>query len=133
MTRGIIIAHGGIGNAFVEAVESIVGNCKELYTISVTNMSVVEIRDRLLSLINAPDAEKDGVVLMACLKGGSSWNVSASLAMEKEYVRVISGVNLSVVLAFMTKRDSMNLDELMEVMQQRGQRDIVTMQRERQL
>ncbi|MDZ7721292.1 MAG: hypothetical protein U5R06_00335 [candidate division KSB1 bacterium] len=121
MIRGIIIAHGHIGEAFIDAVNSIVGECVELYSLSVSDMSAADIRDRLLALVNAPLTEKKGIVIMACLKGGSSWNVAASIAAENDRVRVLSGVNLSMVLAFLTKRKTMELDELTAEIRKRGQ------------
>ena len=120
MIKGIIIAHGHIGDAFIDAVESIVGQCEELYAVSVSDLSAADIRERLLALVNAPQAENEGVVIMACLKGGSSWNVAASIAAENKRVRVLSGVNLSMVLAFLTKRTLMELDSLSVEIQKRG-------------
>jgi len=54
---------------------------------------------------------------MACLRGGSSWNVSASVAQGIDHVRVIAGANLPMILAFITNRDQLNLDALMDKVQ----------------
>lgn len=124
MIKGIIIAHGHIGDALIEAVRTIMGECKELYSISVSDMSAVDIRERLLSHVHAPQPENKGVIIMSCLKGGSSWNVAASIAAENDKIRVLSGVNLSMVLAFLTKRNSMPPDELSVEMQKRAQAGI---------
>ncbi len=124
MKHAILLTHGPIGDALIDAVEGIMGMEEGLHSLSVTNMSVAEITDRLLALVNGPDEKQDGVIIMASLKGGSCWNVSVSVAMRHSNVRVVSGVNLPMVLSFMTKRDTMDIDELAESIEKDGTRGI---------
>jgi mannose/fructose-specific phosphotransferase system component IIA len=124
MKHAILLTHGPIGQAIIEAVCTIMGIEDGLHTLSVTNMSVAEITDRLLSLVNGPEEKQDGSIIMASLKGGSCWNVAVSIALQHQNVRVLSGVNLPMVLSFMTKRDSLSLDELTDYLKEDGIRGI---------
>jgi len=124
MIHAIILTHGPIGDAIIEAVRGIVGIDKGLHALSVTNMSVEEITQRLLALVNGPEEQKDGAIIMASLKGGSCWNVAIAVARDYPKVKVISGVNLPMVLSFVTKRNSLDIDELTDVVENDGLRGI---------
>lgn len=128
MKHGIVIAHGPLGKASIEAAESIMGSREGLFPLSVTDMSIVEIESRLKSMVDEPREDVDGIVIMACLRGGSSWNVSAAVTKDKPYVRLISGVNLAMLLTFLLKRDSLSLDELVEQMKKDAIRGITSLQ-----
>lgn len=122
MKNAIILTHGPIGKALIEAVYGILGMKEGLWALSVTEMSVTEISERLLSIVNAPDKKDDGFIIMASLRGGSCWNVAVAVAMQYAKVKVVSGVNLPMVLSFMTKRDNIELDDLIEVLIKDGVR-----------
>jgi PTS system mannose-specific IIA component len=124
MKHAILLTHGSIGDAIIEAVDGIMGMNDGLFALSVTNMSVSEITQRVLAIVNGPDEKQDGVVIMASLKGGSCWNVAVSVCNEQPNVRVVSGVNLPMVLTFMTKRDTLTLDELVATLVDNGVRGI---------
>jgi len=124
MKHAVIITHGPIGEALIEATRNILGMDDGLHAITVTGMSLTEIKDRLLAIVNSPD-ENEGVVILVCLQGGSCWNVSAVIAMQEENVRLISGVNLPMLLSFMTKRDFLTLDDLADKLEKDGIRGIL--------
>jgi len=124
MKNAILITHGPIGDAIIEAVRGIMGVDEGLHALSVTGMSLDEISARLSSLVNAPENQDEGIIVMASLKGGSCWNVSAAVAGRNSNVRVVSGVNLPMVLSFMSKRDSLSLDDLAETLEKDGQRGV---------
>jgi mannose/fructose-specific phosphotransferase system component IIA len=124
MKHAILLTHGPIGEALIEAVRGIMGLDEGLHALVVNNMSVAEISARLLSLINAPEEQQDGLLIMASLKGGSCWNVAVAMAKDHNHVRVLSGVNLSMVLSFITKRDLLTLDDLANTVVRDGLRGI---------
>ncbi len=124
MKQAILLTHGPIGEALIDAVTGIMGVTEGLHALAVTDRSADEIKQRLLSLVNQPSAIEEGVLIMASLKGGSCWNVSVEVAVNHPSVRVISGVNLSMVLSFMTKRDEADIDELLDIVAKDGIRGI---------
>ncbi len=116
MKKGVVIAHGPLGAAYIEAAKTIMGTDEGLFALSVTDMSVQEIASRLSSIVKDTRDDVDGIIIMACLRGGSSWNVSAAVTRDLPKVRLISGVNLAMLLTFLTKRDLLPLDELVQKM-----------------
>jgi len=128
MKHAILITHGPIGVAIIDAVRGIIGADDGLHALSVTDMSLTEITQRLLAIINAPDVRQDGVIILASLKGGSCWNVAAAIAKDHDHVRVISGINLPMTLSFMTKRNNLSLEELTEVLVKDGIRGVVKLE-----
>ncbi len=115
MKQGILLTHGPVGDAMIEAVRTIMGIDEGLYALSVTNMSITEIASRLRALVKTPAGdEEDGVLIMASLRGGSCWNVAVGIAKEFPGIKVLSGVNLAMVLSFVTKREQLSLQELAE-------------------
>ncbi len=124
MKHAILLTHGPIGDAVIEAVRGIMGLDEGLHALSVTDMSIAEIAARLKALVAGPDEMQDGVIIMASLRGGSCWNVAASVASEYQNVRVIAGVNLPMVLSFFTKRQNLTLDQLAEEVYRDGTRGI---------
>ncbi len=129
MKQGVIIAHGSLGRALIEAVQVIMGTDDGLYDISVENMSAKQIYDRLASIVKVPQSDKDGVVVMACLRGGSSWNVASAVAEGKKYVRVISGANLPMILTFLTKRNFCSMDQLLSEMRNEAVKGIALLKK----
>lgn len=124
MKHAILLTHGPIGEAMIEAARGITGLDEGLHALSVTNKSAAEIAQRLKALVDAPEERQEGVIILASLKGGSCWNVAAAVAKDHAMIRVISGLNLSMVLSFLTKRDSLSLDQLSQQIVQDGMRGI---------
>ncbi|MBN2357741.1 hypothetical protein JXO59_16640 [candidate division KSB1 bacterium] len=124
MKYAILLTHGPIGEAMIEAARGITGLDEGLHALSVTNRSLDEIALRLKSLVDAPEESREGVIILASLKGGSCWNVAAALAKDHAMIRVVSGLNLSMVLSFLTKRDDLSLDALSEEIVRDGLRGI---------
>jgi len=124
MKHAILLTHGPIGDAMIEAARGITGLDEGLHPITVNNMSAAEIALRLKAVINAPEPRSDGVLILASLKGGSCWNVAVAVAKDHDRVRVISGLNLAMVLSFITKREQLSLDELADQVTRDGLRGI---------
>lgn len=125
MINAVFVTHGPVGHALIEAVRGIIGMDEGLHALSVTNMSVEEIYQRLSALVNAPEEKRDGIIILASLKGGSCWNVSAAIAQKHKNVKVISGVNLPMALSFVTKRNDYSLDELALEIERDGEQGIM--------
>ena len=124
MKHGVVIAHGPLGSAFIDAANSIMGRSEGLFPLSVTDMSIQEIESRLRSIVNEPREDVDGIIIMACLRGGSSWNVSAAVTKDLPHVRLVAGLNLAMLLTFLLKRELLQLDELVEEMKKEAGKGI---------
>ena len=128
MKHGVVIAHGPLDKAFIEAAKSIMGTDDGLFPLYVTDMSITELESRLTSIVNEPREDVDGIIIMACLRGGSSWNVSAAVARDKPRVRLLSGLNLAMLLTFLTKRDPLSLDALTKKMNEEAEKGVTLLE-----
>ena len=124
MISGIVLTHGPIASAIVEAAGTIVGKTEKIFIISTSEYSLRSLVTKLEKLISAGNFEQ-GVIIMASLKGGTCWN--AALAVTRKFpkkVEVVSGVNLSMFISFVTKREQFELSKLAEIIYEDGIRGI---------
>ena len=100
------------------------GDQSNVYCIPTFHLSPNEIAARINEIIYSPEILKNGIVIAVDLKGGSTWNVACKQAGEKEHVAIIAGVNLPMLLSFLTKRESLKFDELVKSVVESGKRGI---------
>ncbi len=120
----ILLTHGTLGRSLYYTASLIVGEQEHVHYLSSGDLSPVEIRQRVKSIVENPGLKKDGVLILVDLKGGNTWNVACSLAHEFPWVRVVSGANLGMLLSFFIKRKEHTLDQLMEILVEDGHRGI---------
>ena len=111
MIGAIILTHGLIASATLEAAETIMGKTDNIYTLSTTGFSLKGLADKLVEIISASKWEH-GVVIMVSLKGGTCWNAAVIAARKLSDVEVMSGVNLTMLVSFIAKRNRFGLSEL---------------------
>lgn len=119
----LILSHGKLAEAYLDASRQIVGECQNLYALNCENLTPKGLHERITHLIESEDL-KDGLFILVSLRGGSCWNVAARIVREYENIQLLSGVNLSVILSFITKQDQYNFREFGEVLLRDGQRGI---------
>ncbi|MFQ5825231.1 MAG: PTS sugar transporter subunit IIA [bacterium] len=123
MTSCIVLSHGKVAQALVDASKKIIGECSHLYAVSCEGLNPKTLYEKLTHLIESEEL-KDGLFILVGLHGGSCWNVAAKVVQNKDKVELISGLNLSIVLSFITKRDQYSFEELGEVLMRNGVRGI---------
>lgn len=111
----LILSHGRIATAMVEACEKITGDCESLYTLSCDDQTPKGLREKVTHLIESENLE-EGLFVFVSLKGGSCWNAVAVLLKDYENIQLISGLNLPVILSFITKREKYEFGELGDVL-----------------
>ena len=106
---GIVIAtHGNLAEQLLTTATAIVGDAKQVDTLSITaNEDVDNIRKNLSDAIQKVDTG-DGVLILTDMFGGTPSNISLSFLNEKK-VEVLTGVNLPMLvkLISMTERDDL--------------------------
>jgi mannose/fructose-specific phosphotransferase system component IIA len=58
------------------------------------------------------------------LFGGSCWQTAERLRRENSHIRHLTGVNLPMLLAFANKRETTELDALLETLSEYGRKGI---------
>ena len=123
MVGCLILSHGQIAQAFVDACKKISGDADNLYTLKCDGLAPKALLEKIENLIETEDL-KDGLFILVSLRGGSYWNAAARLAQKYDKIEIISGLNLSQVLSFITKKNKYSFEKLAEVLYQDGLRGI---------
>lgn len=97
--RGIVIAHGELASAMIEAAERIGGQQGALVAVSNDGCGREEIAGRL-----AEAAGSGPAVVFVDMPCGSCFFAAMHLAHERTDVRVVTGVNLPMLLDFLNNR-----------------------------
>ncbi len=99
--KGVVVSHGDVGTALVEAVHAITGDDRALVAVSNKGCS----SDSLGILVS--EAVGDGnCILFVDLPGGSCLQAAARFQREHSSTTVVAGVNLAMLLDFVHHRDA---------------------------
>ena len=123
MIGGILVTHGPLAKALIKAAETILGKVINIYGFSTTDLSIPTILEKIDEIL-ANDEWPNDTLIMVSLKGGSCWNAAVTTKKRHQNVEVVSGVNLSMVLSFLTKRSNRQLKELATLVMEDGIRGI---------
>jgi len=119
----LIISHCDLGKELLKAAEFIVGRMEAADAISITQTSesgeILKAISKKIKTLN----RGQGVLVLTDMFGGTPSNLSLSF-LRDEYVEVLTGVNLPMVVAVAQDRDRLTLSELGEKAQQAGRRSI---------
>jgi mannose/fructose-specific phosphotransferase system component IIA len=123
--RGLIIAHADLADALITTVSQIAGPQENLVALSNTNLSAAELERRIRELL------EDGVptIIFTDFLGGSAFAAARSVVHACRLENgtpcaVITGVNLPMLISFVTKRQSHNLYEFIDILREDGHRGI---------
>jgi mannose/fructose-specific phosphotransferase system component IIA len=97
--RGVVVAHGGLADALVQEAEAITGQTGVLTGVSNLGAGREEIARRLDAAVGAGPA-----VLFVDMPCGSCFFAAMHLARAAAGVRVVTGVNLPMLVDFLHNR-----------------------------
>ena len=128
MIRALVITHGDIGRELVRVTKMILGPVEGLTAMTNMGKSAITITDEIKDwLVSAPDADTGPDQKLILLDDfGGSCATSAQLACGKDPdAAIISGVNLAMLLGFVTWRDTGDFGDLVAKTVQKGREAIV--------
>ena len=96
---GVVLAHAELAEALISAVRAIAGEGHGLVAVSNTGCDRTAILSRLEAAVGGREA-----VIFADMPGGSCAFSAAAFARTHPEVRVVSGVNLAMLLDFVFHR-----------------------------
>ena len=109
----VIVTHGQLGNALIEAAEFILGDRPEaIESVSIDlSENAEKLRDKIARVIKKVQ-DQEGIVILTDMFGGTPSNLSYSF-LEEGHIEVLSGVNLPILIQAANLRGKeMNLEEL---------------------
>ncbi len=113
MVPVLIVAHGELGLAMLRAAEGLLGPQERVAAVSNAGCGLSEIVERVRREV--PDFADGPAVLFSDLLGGSCHHAARTLLRENPDWRLVSGVNLPMVVNFLQNRNRMPLDEALEL------------------
>ncbi len=120
MIKIVIATHNGLGRAYLETLELIMGKQE--------NIEVVEVNlntqlDELKKVIKNDVNETSGTLILTDMFGGTPSNISIPF-LVKDKVEIVFGLNLPMLLTAVSKRDKTKLSELAEISAKSGRESI---------
>ena len=120
---GIIITHGNLAEELLATVKMIVGETYDCYAMSGSELCDEDVARRIDELVSTNGGERRAVVFVDYFGGSCSASTIRATRSHPE-IRVISGVNLPILLDFVNKQDTFDLDEIVDHLLKRGQESI---------
>ena len=112
MMNAIILTHGDFGRALLNTTEKIIG---PVDGVKVLSNELTSIKNLVVDLEKIVSEWRDSDILIAVdFCGGSCWHAAQVVKRNKNNVILISGINLPMMLSFVSRRESFKPPELAE-------------------
>ncbi len=121
-TIGIIVAHGRLAEELLRTAELIIGTIEDCFAISGSDLCDEELIRRIRRII--VDSGREHAVIFVDYFGGSCCINSVRAIDGIRGVKVVSGVNLPLLLDFITKQGKMGFEEMVRHLVSRGSESI---------
>jgi len=120
----LVVSHGGLADALIASVQSLVGNLQRTRGVSIwPKEKEEEVKDWIQKGMREVD-DGDGVVILTDVLGGTPTNLSLSF-LEDEKVEVVTGVNMPMLLTLSSYRKGKSLEEISRLAKKSGRRSII--------
>ncbi len=119
----VIVAHGEVGACLIGAVQRILGKQTGCSAVTNVGLGLPDLEKAVRKAIDELSATHT-VVLFTDMPGGSCHHVCRGIAGSSEGLRVLTGLNLMMLLEFFVKRERVPLAELLSSVQERGRDSI---------
>lgn len=122
MTVGILICHGNLASEFLNTVQKFLGTTDAVYSFSNDKLSPEVLYQNIWKIVEKhPSAQ---FLVMVDLKGGNCWKIARMISHAHSQVKVLSGLNIPMLISFLTKRTRLGFDELAKVVERDAHRGI---------
>jgi PTS system mannose-specific IIA component len=122
----LIVTHGEFGNALLDTLKMILGETEGIVSVPLLSKDSPEnLRMKMEKAIDQVDPKGQGALILVDMLGGTPFNVGIQLATIRA-VKVITGVNLPMLIKVVSHRDDTDLDALSLDIQQTTRDGVVT-------
>jgi PTS system mannose-specific IIA component len=123
MIGGLIVSHGKLAEELLNALTIIIGEAVNIEAISIGWYDDVEESKKKISQSLKNIDQKNGVVIFTDMFGGTASNLSFSFLRDNQ-VEIITGVNLPMLIKFVSLQRSNNLKEVAKKVYEQGKKNI---------
>jgi mannose/fructose-specific phosphotransferase system component IIA len=112
VTEGLIITHGSLGQELVNSSRKITGVRDGIKVMSNLGLSNQELARQIVAELNSQTDSR--CVIFTDMPAGSCYIAAMCAVHEVPGHVIVTGVNLPILLDFLTKRESLGFEELIE-------------------
>jgi PTS system mannose-specific IIA component len=123
MIGGIIVSHGKLAEELLNALTIILGEVVNMEAISIGWYDNVEESKKRINQSLKRVNQKNGVVIFTDMFGGTPSNLSFSFLKDSQ-VEIITGVNLPMLIKFVSLQRSHDLGEVATKVVEQGKKNI---------
>ncbi|MGQ9470793.1 MAG: PTS sugar transporter subunit IIA [Candidatus Aminicenantales bacterium] len=123
MIGGIIVSHGKLAEELLNVLTIILGEAPNIEAISIGWYDDVEESKKKINRSLKRLDQKNGVIIFTDMFGGTPSNLSFSFLKDNE-VEIITGVNLPMLIKFVSLQRSKNLKEVAKKVMDQGKKNI---------
>jgi PTS system mannose-specific IIA component len=120
---GVIVSHGKLAEEILNALTIIIGEAVNIEAISIGWYDNVEESKKKINQSLKSVDQKNGVVIFTDMFGGTASNLSFSF-LKNDQVEIITGVNLPMLIKFVSLQRSNNLKEVVKKVVEQGKKNI---------
>ena len=122
MITGIVVTHGNLAEELLETARIVFGDFGNCYAVSNVSKSPHALIAELQKIINSYGDTP--TIIFVDYFGGSCTHACLSLQQNTDNIRIISGVNLPMLVVFLNKRNETGQDDLADELIIKGQGSI---------
>ncbi len=123
MIGGIIVSHGRLAEELLNALTIILGEAANIEAISIGWYDDVEDSKKKINQSLKQVDQKNGIVIFTDMFGGTPSNLSFSFLKDNQ-VEIITGVNLPMLIKFVSLQRSNSLKDVVKKVVEQGKRNI---------
>ncbi len=123
MIGGVIVSHGKLAEEILNALTIILGEAVNIEAISIGWYDDVEESKKKINKSLKSVNQKNGVVIFTDMFGGTASNLSFSF-LKNDQVEIITGVNLPMLIKFVSLQRSNNLKGVVKKVVEQGKKNI---------
>lgn len=124
---GIIVAtHGEFGNQLLSTLKMVLGETEGITSVALAPEDSMEaFEEKMTRALKDVDPKGSGTLALVDMLGGTPFNVALRMAQDRP-LRVITGVNLPMLIKIASHRDETDLDGFLLEVQKATRESIVT-------
>ena len=124
MIGAVVITHASLAQSLIEAAEAITGKLEGVMPVSISKSDSTEGVRRVIKQALKDVSSGKGAIIFTDMFGGTPTNIALSLY-EEGRVEIITGVNLPLLIKFVSHRADKPLSELVLILKEHGSKSIV--------
>lgn len=118
-TGCVIVAHGDVADCMMDAIQGILGKQSGWISVSNRGLGLRELNEQVANAVRQL-SDTCEVVIFSDMPGGSCHHACRELTRDVGEARIVTGLNLMMLLEFFVKREHKPADELLSLVIDRG-------------